>query len=161
MTDRETRCSTSPPWETIVDYFAGEMPPDEEEPAELHLLACASCCGVLARVSAITSGSRRGGAVPSRRARSIAVGGAAVAAAASTRDVRLEPEIDGGAAPNAARLRRVGGGWLGVRVEPGPPFTVVVSRRALVAGRYELEILSATPEGGETSLGFQRFRVRD
>jgi len=215
MDARNPGCPAPMSWETLVAYWAGDLPPEEEEPTELHLMECAVCTAELQRVTAVTEAIRRGAAAPRGALRVVqgelaaspvkkaapvkrwfagAAGGALLAAAAaafllvsrgatdatfrlpapvrdsvvaelspesSARDVRLQPEISQGAMPNGARVRRHDGAWLSVRVEGGPPFTVVLRRSDLSAGRYQLELVSTTPDGRETSLGFYRFLIKN
>ncbi len=218
MSERHPTCPSPLTWETLVAYWAGDLPPEEEEAAELHLMSCAACTRESQRVSQVTEavrtsvaspvpaltvvqGERRDApppparaSAPRRRARWFLGGAGAatlVAAAAifllvpraalvsshvlpapvrdavavelspapDAREVRLEPEVPRGVTVNGARLRRLDGGWLSARVEAGPPFAVVVARADLPPGRYELELVSVTPEGAETSRGFYRFSV--
>jgi hypothetical protein len=76
----------------------------------------------------------------------------------SIRNVRLEPETTG-AGTNAARVRRIDDGqWLEVRVEAGPPFTVIVSKVDLTPSTYEVQLLSVH-DGTEELRGSYRFHV--
>jgi hypothetical protein len=219
VTQRTTPCDRPLAWETLVACWAGDLPPEEEEAVELHLMGCESCTAASQRVGATIEAIRAQPAAPALRVLPgerrdaprapprpasrgrwfLGAGGAAVIAAAAAlflllprgamvvshrlpapvrdavtveiapaaaaREVRLEPELPQGVAVNGARLRRIaeaqgGGGWLTVRVEAGPPFAVVVDRSALSPGRYELELVSTTPDGAEQPRGFYRFAVR-
>jgi hypothetical protein len=75
------------------------------------------------------------------------------------RDVRLLPVLGAAVTANGARVRRLDGAWLAVRVEAGPPFAVVLRRADLSPGRYELEAVSVGPGDREESRGFYRFVV--
>jgi hypothetical protein len=200
-------CSRPLSWETLVAYWAHDLPAEEEEAAELHLLGCATCTAESRRVAAVTEGLRaappalevvQGGrreAAPRPLRRwilaSAAATGLAVAAAAAlllvprdakrwsyelpapvrdaaavelspppgARDVRLVPALGDGVTANGARVRRVDGAWLAIRVEAGPPFAVVLRRADLIPGRYELEAVAAGPGGHEESRGFYRFVI--
>lgn len=188
-----TPCPTPLPWETLVAYWAHDLPPVEEETGELHLMGCAPCSVESARVAAVAEGMRDQRERRRRRRLGAAGSGflAATAAAvlmlalprgatvlsvdlpapvrdaavvelsppASARDVRLVPGLAGGVTANGARVRRLGGGWLSVRVEAGPPLAVVLARADLPPGRYELELVAVAAGGREESRGFYRFSV--
>ncbi len=42
------------PWETLVDYWAGDLPAAAEQDVDEHVMGCASCATASARVAAIT-----------------------------------------------------------------------------------------------------------
>jgi hypothetical protein len=42
------------PWETLVDYIAGELSGAESDAVEEHLFACATCSAEAARVASVT-----------------------------------------------------------------------------------------------------------
>jgi len=41
-------------WGTLVDYWAGDLPPAEADRVEEHLFGCAGCAEVAARVASVT-----------------------------------------------------------------------------------------------------------
>jgi hypothetical protein len=47
-------CASPIAWETLVDYWAGELPPGEADAVEEHLFACATCTAASCRVAAVT-----------------------------------------------------------------------------------------------------------
>ena len=52
-------CSTPIAWETLVAYWAADLPGTELDALEEHLLGCASCTAASARVAAVTEGIRK------------------------------------------------------------------------------------------------------
>lgn len=46
------------PFETLVAYWAHELPPDEEEALELHVFGCAECAAASEGIAAITTTMR-------------------------------------------------------------------------------------------------------
>jgi hypothetical protein len=53
-----TGCATPAAWETLVAYWAGDLPAAEEESLEEHLMGCPHCTAESARVAAITETAR-------------------------------------------------------------------------------------------------------
>lgn len=51
-------CLAPLPWETLVDYWAGELAGDEVDAVEEHLFGCAECSASSARIAAIAGGVR-------------------------------------------------------------------------------------------------------
>ena len=51
-------CRSPLAWETLVAYWARDLPRDEEDAAEEHLLGCAACSRESARVAAVTEALR-------------------------------------------------------------------------------------------------------
>jgi hypothetical protein len=47
-------CESMASWETLVDYWAGELPRAEEDALEEHVMGCDDCARASARVAAIT-----------------------------------------------------------------------------------------------------------
>lgn len=47
-------CTQRLPWAQLVDYWAGELPPEELDTVDAHLMGCATCTAESARVAAIT-----------------------------------------------------------------------------------------------------------
>jgi hypothetical protein len=90
------RCESPLSWEVLVAYWAGDLPSDEEETTELHLMGCPTCTAESERVAAVAQGIRdarpelraipgekRAPAAPRRRFLYTAVGAASLAAAAA------------------------------------------------------------------------------
>jgi anti-sigma factor RsiW len=46
-------CASPVAWDTLADYWAGDLPPPAEEAVDEHLMGCAACSAVSARVAAI------------------------------------------------------------------------------------------------------------
>lgn len=53
-----TTCTTPLTWETLVSYWAGDLPAEEESTAETHLMSCARCTSELQQVIALAQGIR-------------------------------------------------------------------------------------------------------
>jgi hypothetical protein len=51
-------CGRPAPWETLVAYYAGDLPAEEESALEEHLFACAACSREAARVASVTESLR-------------------------------------------------------------------------------------------------------
>src|SRR5262245_1242629 len=88
MEARNLGCSAPMSWEALVAYRTGDLPPEEMETADLHLMDCAACTAQLARVCAVTEAIRveRGPAPkasPRKRWFAGAGGGALLVAAAA------------------------------------------------------------------------------
>jgi anti-sigma factor RsiW len=49
-----TPCDAPVAWESLVAYWAGELPPVEEPSLDEHLMGCAACSAESARVAAVT-----------------------------------------------------------------------------------------------------------
>lgn len=49
-------------WETLVDYWAGDLPAQEVERIDAHVMGCATCAATSARVGSVTESVR--GAIP-------------------------------------------------------------------------------------------------
>lgn len=85
-------CPTPVPWETLVDYWAGELDDAATEAVEEHLFGCADCAAAAARVAAVTETVRA--AIPPvvsrRRLEQLRAGGARVRENAFTPDERRE-----------------------------------------------------------------------
>ena len=47
-------CPNPIPWATLVDYWAGDLPPAKTNGVDEHLFACASCTSEAARVASVT-----------------------------------------------------------------------------------------------------------
>jgi hypothetical protein len=47
-------CAGAIPWATLVDYWAGDLPPDQVDRVDEHLFGCAACAAEAARVAAVT-----------------------------------------------------------------------------------------------------------
>jgi hypothetical protein len=53
-----TACDSPVAWETLVDYWAGDLAAAAEGDLESHLMGCASCSATSARVAALTEALR-------------------------------------------------------------------------------------------------------
>jgi anti-sigma factor RsiW len=47
-------CENRIPWETLVDYWAGDLSPADEDTVEQHLFECGACTADAARVASVT-----------------------------------------------------------------------------------------------------------
>jgi anti-sigma factor RsiW len=47
-------CDSRIPWDTLVDYWAGDLAPGDEDTVEQHLFECAACTAEAARVASVT-----------------------------------------------------------------------------------------------------------
>src|ERR1051325_180779 len=54
----DARCNDPLSWETLVAYWSGELGPEEEQQADLHLLGCATCTAESKRVASMISAIR-------------------------------------------------------------------------------------------------------
>jgi anti-sigma factor RsiW len=53
-----TPCPSAVPWERLVDYWAGDLAPDDESAIEDHLMGCEACTAASSRVAAVTEAIR-------------------------------------------------------------------------------------------------------
>ena len=51
-------CSSPIAWQTLVDYWANELSPSEEDAVEGHVFGCAACTSESARVASVTEALR-------------------------------------------------------------------------------------------------------
>lgn len=51
-------CASAVDWATLVDYWAGELPPEQQQALEEHLFGCESCSERSASVASITESFR-------------------------------------------------------------------------------------------------------
>ncbi len=54
----ERSCESPLPWNTLIGYWLGELPPAEESDVEEHYLGCAQCSRRLAQLTAFARGVR-------------------------------------------------------------------------------------------------------
>lgn len=93
-------CATPIPWETLVDYWAGELASAEAGAVEEHLFGCATCTAEAARVSDVTETLRAAipPAVSRRKVEELRARGLGVRENAFSpgdrRDVVFTPETD-------------------------------------------------------------------
>jgi len=52
------RCAKPLAFATLVGYWCGELPPEEAQPLEEHLFACAGCTARMAELAALAAGVR-------------------------------------------------------------------------------------------------------
>lgn len=53
-----TTCARPLSWAQLVDYWAGDAPPDQQEAFDEHLMGCAACSAESTRVASITETMR-------------------------------------------------------------------------------------------------------
>ncbi len=143
MTGGGGPCSV--PWEQLVDYLLGELPPAEEEHVEEHLFTCSTCAE---RLEAVT-----------RIERSVAeVARHAEVGASVSRGFLARALADG----LTLREYRIPAGDM-VRCTAGPEDLVVVRLAADLAGTtdLQLDVLFRDLESGEAAPAVTRPVVAD
>jgi hypothetical protein len=93
-------CQSPIAWETLVEYWAGELDADATAALDEHLFECAACTAASARVAAVTEAVRAAVplAVSPRRLERLRAGGVRVRentfAPGDRREVEFSPESD-------------------------------------------------------------------
>lgn len=94
-----TTCSNAIAWDTLVDYWAGELDDASTETVEDHLFGCADCTAAAARVAAVTEAVRAAlpPAVTRRHVERLRASGARIRENDFTPGDRREVQFDAGA----------------------------------------------------------------